>query len=98
MTETPEDRAQRRRERRYSRGAALDWFFFIFAGLASIWLAYLSLTESFRIGWWGLLGLIPIAMTVTNWCPLYALLHIDTLGTDEPHPPSSDSRGHVAHR
>ena len=50
------------------------------------------------IGWWGLLGLIPIAMTVTNWCPLYALLHIDTLGTDEPHPPSSDSRGHVAHR
>ena len=50
----PGDREQRR-ARRYSRGAALDWFFFIFAGLASIWLAYLSLTESFRIGWWGLL-------------------------------------------
>ena len=50
------------------------------------------------IGWWGLLGLIPIAMTVTSWCPLYALLHIDTLGTDVPHTASSDSRRHVAHR
>lgn len=35
------------------------------------------------IGWWGLLGLIPIATTIINWCPLYALLHIDTRGADE---------------
>lgn len=41
--------------RRLSIGIAIDWFFFVFAGLASIWLAYLSLTESFRVGWWGIL-------------------------------------------
>jgi hypothetical protein len=39
--------------RRYSIGLAIDWFFFVFAGLAAIWLAYLSLTESFNVGWWG---------------------------------------------
>ncbi|WP_416182918.1 LssY C-terminal domain-containing protein [Microbacterium invictum] len=48
-------RSERARRRRISRGAAVDWFFFVFAGLAAIWLAYLSLTESFRVGWWGLL-------------------------------------------
>lgn len=41
--------------RRYSIGVAIDWFFFVFAGLASIWLAYLSFTETFRVGWWGFL-------------------------------------------
>lgn len=44
-----------RRRAQYSLGAALDWFFFIFAGLASVWLAYLGFTETFRVGWWGLL-------------------------------------------
>ncbi|WP_243075377.1 LssY C-terminal domain-containing protein [Microbacterium sp. SS28] len=38
-----------------SFGVALDWFFFVFAGLAALWLAYLSLTETFNLGWWGLL-------------------------------------------
>lgn len=41
--------------RRYSLGAALDWFFFVFAGAAAIWLAVLSFTETFVIGWWGVL-------------------------------------------
>ncbi len=41
------------RRRRWSAGVAIDWFFFVFAGLASIWLAYLSFTESFNVGWWG---------------------------------------------
>ncbi|MGC5223351.1 LssY C-terminal domain-containing protein [Micromonospora sp. DT81.3] len=58
MSESEDDRARRRRRRRYSRGVALDWFFFIFAGLSSIWLAYLSFTESFRVGWWGLLAAV----------------------------------------
>jgi len=40
-------------KRRYSIGIALDWFFFVFAGLAAVWLAYLSLTDTFRVGWWG---------------------------------------------
>lgn len=34
---------------------ALDWFFFVFAGLAAIWLAYLSFNEAFTVGWWGIL-------------------------------------------
>ncbi|PZU39309.1 MAG: hypothetical protein DI573_07475 [Microbacterium sp.] len=46
------------RRRRYSIGAVLDWFFFVFAGLAALWLAYLGVTESFQVGWWG----IPVAV------------------------------------
>ncbi|MDQ7879332.1 LssY C-terminal domain-containing protein [Microbacterium sp. QXD-8] len=41
------------RRRAYSIGVAIDWFFFVFAGLAAVWLAYLSFTETFRVGWWG---------------------------------------------
>ncbi|WP_127473428.1 LssY C-terminal domain-containing protein [Microbacterium sulfonylureivorans] len=40
--------------RSYSIGIAVDWFFFVFAGLAAIWLAYLSFTETFMVGWWGI--------------------------------------------
>ncbi|WP_194396746.1 LssY C-terminal domain-containing protein [Microbacterium atlanticum] len=41
------------RRRAYSLGVAIDWFFFVFAGAAALWLAYLSFTETFRVGWWG---------------------------------------------
>ena len=44
--------------RRFSLNALLDGFFFVFAGLASVWLAYLLLTESFSFGWWGILVFI----------------------------------------
>lgn len=44
-----------RASRRYSIGIAMDWLFFVFAGLAAVWLAYLSLTETFDLGWWGFL-------------------------------------------
>ena len=57
-----------RRRRRYSVGVALDWFFFVFAGLAAIWLAYLGFTETFRVGWWG----IPFA--VVFWVVLAYLV------------------------
>lgn len=54
-----EGEAAPRRRRAYSVGIALDWFFFVFAGLAAIWLAYLSFTETFRVGWWGIpLGIV----------------------------------------
>lgn len=43
-----------RRRRSYSIGVAVDWFFFVFAGAAALWLAYLSLTETFHVGWWGI--------------------------------------------
>ncbi len=44
-----------RRRRRWSIGHLLDGFFFVFAGLAAIWLAYLSLTQAFQVGWAGVL-------------------------------------------
>lgn len=54
--------------RRWSFGRALDGFFFVFAGLAAIWLAYLSLTESFSLGWAGVL------MAVVFWVLLAYLV------------------------
>ncbi|MCP2635768.1 LssY C-terminal domain-containing protein [Microbacterium sp. HD4P20] len=49
-----DSRSHARRQRAYSVGAAVDWFFFVFAGVAALWLAYLSFTETFHIGWWGI--------------------------------------------
>ncbi|MCS5733682.1 LssY C-terminal domain-containing protein [Herbiconiux daphne] len=40
-----------RRRRRFSINAVLDNLFFIVAGVASVWLAYLVLTEGFVSGW-----------------------------------------------
>ncbi len=28
--------------------------------------------------WWGLIGLIPIATVVVSWCPIWAVLGINT--------------------
>ena len=39
-------------------GQALDGFFFVFAGLAAIWLAVLVADDSFQVGWWGILLLL----------------------------------------
>jgi hypothetical protein len=33
------------------------------------------------IGWWGWLGLIPLATGLVGWCPPYALLGISTCKT-----------------
>ena len=30
------------------------------------------------VGWWGLLGLVPLATGLLSWCPPYALLGINT--------------------
>ncbi|OYT96992.1 MAG: hypothetical protein CFE49_04310 [Pseudomonas sp. PGPPP3] len=30
------------------------------------------------IGWWGLIGLVPLATGLLNWCPAYRLLGINT--------------------
>lgn len=43
---------------RISLTAVLDEFFFVYAGLAAIWLAWLVLTETFSFGWFGVLFLI----------------------------------------
>lgn len=54
--------------RRWSFGRALDGFFFVFAGLAAIWLAYLSFTQSFSLGWGG------VVMAVAFWLLLAYLV------------------------
>ncbi|MEV8338168.1 LssY C-terminal domain-containing protein [Leucobacter sp. NPDC077196] len=41
--------------RRFSMTTALDHFFFVYAGVAAVWLAWLIFTESFHIGWFGIL-------------------------------------------
>lgn len=46
--------APKRHRRRVSLTAILDEFFFIFAGVAAIWLAWLILTETFSFGWFGI--------------------------------------------
>lgn len=38
----------------------------------------LGLGASGVIGWWGLLGLVPLATGLLNWCPAYTLLGINT--------------------
>lgn len=44
--------------RRISLLAVLDEFFFVFAGVSAVWLAWLLLSESFTLGWWGILMLV----------------------------------------
>jgi hypothetical protein len=38
----------------------------------------LGLGASGVIGWWGLIGLVPLATGLLNWCPAYRLLGIST--------------------
>ncbi|KRC62166.1 hypothetical protein ASE14_12975 [Agromyces sp. Root81] len=55
MEQAPGEPAPRRR---FSANALLDGFFFVFAGLAAIWLAWLLFSESFSFGWWAVLGFV----------------------------------------
>jgi hypothetical protein len=54
--------------RRFSVNALLDGFFFVYAGVASVWLAWLVLTETFTFGWWG------IAFFIAFWVVLAYLV------------------------
>lgn len=47
----------------------------IVAGLLLLSLVFL-LDGSAR--WWGLFGLVPLSTALLNWCPLYALVGINT--------------------
>lgn len=40
------------RPRRYSVESALDWFFFVFAGVSAVWFAGLGLSATLTLGWW----------------------------------------------
>ena len=36
------------------------------------------------IGWWGWIGIVPIATALMNWCPAYILLGIKTCPAGNP--------------
>ena len=46
------------RARRFSVNALLDGFFFVYAGIAAVWLAWLILSESFDWGWYGIVAVV----------------------------------------
>ena len=58
---------RRSRERRPSAMAVVDGLLFAFAGVATIWLAYLVVKESIRPGW-------PMLLLVVFWVLLTYLL------------------------
>ncbi len=45
-------------KRRWSIGIAVDWFFFVFGGVAAVWLAFLSFTETLTLGWLGIVAAV----------------------------------------
>ncbi len=45
-------------------------------------IALLGLGASDVIGWWGLIGVVPLATGLLNWCPAYTLLGIKTCKRD----------------
>lgn len=50
----PDDRPPPELPPRVSFTAVLDGFFFVYAGLAALWLAWLLFTQSFEFGWFGI--------------------------------------------
>lgn len=44
----------------------------------SVAVILLGLGATGVIGWWGLIGLVPLATGLFNWCPAYRLLGINT--------------------
>ncbi len=38
----------------------------------------IALAATGTVGWWGWLGLVPLATGLTGWCPPYSLLGINT--------------------
>lgn len=45
-------------------------------------IALIGLGAGGVIGWWGLLGLVPLATGLLSWCPAYTLLGIKTCGKE----------------
>ena len=41
-------------------------------------LVLIALAVTGTVGWWGLLGLVPLATGLMGWCPPYSLLGINT--------------------
>ena len=43
-------------------------------------LVLIALAATGTVGWWGWLGVVPLATGSLGWCPPYALLGINTCG------------------
>jgi hypothetical protein len=41
-------------------------------------LVLIGLAVTGTVGWWGYLGIVPLATALIGWCPPYALLGINT--------------------
>ena len=64
----------------------IDKWLRIVVGVALIALALFGV-----IGWWGYIGIVPLATAVINFCPAYRLIGIDSLGLGKGK--SGDSSG-----
>jgi hypothetical protein len=42
----------------------------------SVGIILLGLTLTNVIGWWGVIGVVPLLTGLVNWCPAYSLLGI----------------------
>ncbi len=47
-------------------------------------LVLVALAATGTVGWWGWLGLLPLATGLVGWCPPYALLGINTCKVKRP--------------
>jgi len=43
-------------------------------------LVLIALAATGSVGWWGWLGVVPLATGLLGWCPPYAMLGINTGG------------------
>ena len=58
---------------------ATDRIVRIVAGLVLI-----GLSASNTVGWWGWLGIVPLATGIAGWCPPYAMLGLSTCTASKP--------------
>jgi hypothetical protein len=58
---------------------SLDRTLRVVAGLVLI-----ALAATGTVGWWGYLGVIPLATAAMGWCPPYALFGWSTCATKSP--------------
>ena len=56
-----------------SNVGATDRIVRIVAGLVLI-----GLSATNAVGWWGWLGIVPLATGIAGWCPPYAMLGLST--------------------
>lgn len=50
----------------------------------AVGLALIGLAATGVVGWWGWLGIVPLATGAIGWCPPYAILGINTCSIKKP--------------